>query len=59
MVPTPLKRKFEAMGARIKLRDLPRRTNPLDARRYVIDIQRDKRGEFFDIASSPNAGVTF
>lgn len=46
--------KFAAMGARLKVRAIPSRwqqgdrhwLNPVD---YAIDIQRDRRGEFFEL----------
>lgn len=39
--------KFVSMGARLRVREVPiRRWNPID---YAVDIQRDRRGEFFEL----------
>ena len=51
---TPIETKFAAMGARLKVREIPSRwqqgdrkwINPVD---YTVDIQRDGQGEFFEL----------
>lgn len=51
---THIETKFTAMGARLKVREIPSRwqqgdhkwISPLD---YTVDIQRDRKGEFFEL----------
>ena len=40
-----LERKFESMGARLKLRTLEGRV----ARNILVDVRRDRKGEYFDV----------
>ncbi len=52
-----LKRHFEKIGARVKFRALIRDRRRPDSGTisFIIDINIDKRGPYFDIAMSPNA----
>lgn len=52
-----LKRHFEKIGARVKFRPLIRDRRRPDSGTisFIIDINIDKRGPYFDIAMSPNA----
>jgi len=50
----PIESKFAAMGARIKVREIPSRWRNgvrswIEPRDYVVDIQRDGAGEFFEL----------
>ena len=52
-----LKRHFEKIGARVKFRPLLRNHNRTDSGNisFIIDINNDKRGSYFDIAMSSHA----
>ncbi len=56
-----LKRKFEAMGARLEVGELrPRRWQRLnDLGRFTIDVRMDKRSEFFQLLVRPDATPEF
>lgn len=50
----PLESRFAAMGARLKVREIPSRWQRgerrwIDPAEFAVDIQRDGRGEFFEL----------
>ncbi len=52
-----LKAKFDKLGARARIRSLGPPRGRLPKAPVVIDIGRDRRGEFFDIQADPTADV--
>jgi hypothetical protein len=46
-----IERQFAKMGARAKIREITRPSDP----DYMLDVRRDKRGEFYDIGFKPDA----
>lgn len=55
---TSLPKKFDQLGARAKVRPFPaRRANGAAPGRVVIDIGKDRAGEFFDIQAATDAVV--
>lgn len=52
-----LKTKFDKLGARAKVRPVGRNRWGVSAGVFVIDIGRDRDGEFFDIQASTDAAV--
>ena len=54
MNPKPIQSKFAAMGARLKVREFPSVLREVNGQRvslidYAVDIQRDARGEHFEL----------
>jgi hypothetical protein len=49
--------KFEILGARAKVRPTVRHRSRGETRPLVIDVQTDRRGEYFDIQAAPSAEV--
>ena len=52
-----LDKHFQQIGARVKsgaLRSRPFARDSRPARRFTIDVQKDKRGEYFEILARPN-----
>ena len=48
-------RKFERIGARLKVLDRPRRTIRATSSILMLDIGSDRRGEYFEITARPDA----
>ena len=51
-----LDRKFARIGARLKVADRPSRPSRA-AGALVLDVQSDRKGEFFEITCQPGAEV--